>query len=338
MLSNQTKAARRVAGVFAMAALVAATTWASEAEAETLRLSHQWSTADVRHKAAQIIADHVEAANVDLKIQIFPSKSLLKPREQWNPLSRGQLDMVVFPLAYAGGQHPAFNLTLMPGLVKNHDHAVRLDESPFMAKVEEIMNKAGVMTLTPGWLSGGFASKKNCILVPDDVKGQQARAAGKAFERMLIGAGASINSMPSSEIYTAMQTGVLDAANTSSASFVSYRLYEQVACFTPPGDYALWFMYQPVLMSKKSFDKLNEAQQTAIREGAKKATAFYRAEAKKQDLAAIDTFKKAGVEVAFMDEAQFAQWRALAKETSYKAFVEQTPDGQALLDLALGVE
>ncbi len=45
---------------------------------------------------------------------------------------------------------------------------------------------------------------------------------------MLAGAGASIASMASSEIYNAMQTGVLDAANTSSSSFVSYRIYEQV--------------------------------------------------------------------------------------------------------------
>ena len=54
---------------------------------------------------------------------------------------------------------------------------------------------------------------------------------------MLAGAGASIASMASSEIYNAMQTGVLNAANTSSSSFVSYRIYEQVTCYTPR---AMW--------------------------------------------------------------------------------------------------
>ena len=63
---------------------------------------------------------------------------------------------------------------------------------------------------------------------PDDVKGLQMRAAGKSFNQLLAGAGASIASMASSEIYNAMQTGVLDGANTSSSSFVSYRIYEQV--------------------------------------------------------------------------------------------------------------
>ena len=67
-------------------------------------------------------------------------------------------------------------------------------------------------------VAGGFVGKNKCITSPDDVKGEQTRAAGKAFEQMLAGAGASIASMASSEIYNAMQTGVLDAANTSSSS------------------------------------------------------------------------------------------------------------------------
>ena len=58
--------------------------------AKELRLSHQWSTKDVRHKFAQILADHVESENVGVKIKIFPSKSLFKPKEQYKPLTRGQ--------------------------------------------------------------------------------------------------------------------------------------------------------------------------------------------------------------------------------------------------------
>ncbi|MDG1068786.1 MAG: ABC transporter substrate-binding protein, partial [Sulfitobacter sp.] len=94
---------------------LACLTFGPAAQAETLRLSHQWSNTDIRHQVAQMIADDVAAANVDLDIQIFGSKSLFKPREQYRPLSRGQLDMTVLPLSYAGGQQPAFNLTLMPG-------------------------------------------------------------------------------------------------------------------------------------------------------------------------------------------------------------------------------
>ncbi|MEX0371589.1 MAG: TRAP transporter substrate-binding protein DctP [Tateyamaria sp.] len=308
------------------------------ASAAELRLSHQWSTADVRHQVAQMVADEVAAANVDLEIKIFPSKSLFKPREQYKPLSRGQLDMTVFPLSYAGGQQPAYNLTLMPGLVKNHDHAARLNNSEFMGKIEEIMASDDVMVLVHGYLAGGFVGKDKCITAPEDVQGQQTRAAGKAFEQMLAGAGASIASMASSEIYNAMQTGVLTAANTSSSSFVSYRIYEQVACYTPASDFALWFMYQPLMMNKSTFDGLNAEQQDALLAAAAKAEAFYLEEAKKQDAASAKVFADNGVQIADMSQDEFDAWRALAQETSYKAFVEETPGGQELLDLALSVE
>jgi TRAP-type C4-dicarboxylate transport system substrate-binding protein len=311
---------------------------AAGAQATDLRLSHQWSTSDVRHQVAQIVADHVAQADVDLTIDIFPSQSLFKAREQYRPLSRGQLDMTVFPLSYAGGQRPEYNLTLMPGLVKNHDHAARLNESPFMEQIESVMAEDDVMVLVHGYLAGGFAGKDKCITGPDDIGGLQTRAAGRAFEQMLAGAGASIASMASSEIYNAMQTGVLDAANTSSSSFVSYRIYEQVACYTPADDVALWFMYQPLLMNKSTFEGLNEAQQAALLEGAAKAEAYYLEEAKKEDAASVEAFEANGVEIARMTAEEFDAWREIAKQTSYKAFVENTPGGQELLDKALAVE
>ena len=324
------------ASLLSIAAIGALAT-AVSAQATELRLSHQWSTKDVRHKVAQIVADEVAAADVDLSIKIFASKSLFKPREQYRPLSRGQLDMTVFPLSYAGGERPEYNLTLMPGLVKNHDHAARLNDSPFMAAIEDIMAKDDVMVLVHGYLAGGFAGKDKCISAPADIKGLQTRAAGKAFEQMLA-AGASIASMASSEIYNGMQTGVLQAANTSSSSFVSYRLYEQVKCYTPAADVALWFMYQPLLMNKSTYEGLNDKQKAALDAGAAKAQAYYLDEAKKEDAASVEVFKKAGVEIRNMTDDEFAQWRELAKGSSYKAFLDQVKNGQELLDMAFAVK
>ncbi len=321
----------------AAAGLVAVAT-AVPAAATELKLSHQWSTADVRHKIAEIVAEEVAAADVDLEIKIYPSKSLFKPREQYRPLSRGRLDMTVFPLSYAGGERPEYNLTLMPGLVKNHDHAARLNDSEFMQEIEAIMAEDDVMVLVHGYLAGGFAGKETCITGPGDVEGLQMRAAGKAFEQMLAAAGASIASMASSEIYNAMQTGVLDAANTSSSSFVSYRIYEQVSCFTPAGDVALWFMYQPMLMNKSTFEGLTEDQQAALLAGAAKAQAYYLEEAKKADAAAAQTFRDNGVEIAEMSQEDFDAWRAIAQTSSYAEFLKSVPEGQRLLDLALSVE
>ena len=67
-----------------------------------------------------------------------------------------------------------------------------------MADIKKIIEDNGVVVLSDAWLAGAFASKKDCITSPDTIKGQVTRAAGPAFEEMLVGAGASISSMPSS--------------------------------------------------------------------------------------------------------------------------------------------
>ena len=286
----------------------------------------------------QILAREVAAANVDLEIRVYPGASLFKPKEQWGGLTKGQLDIAAFPLDYASGRHPQFSATLMPGLARNHDRAQRLNNSPFMEDIKKVIDEAGVVVLADAWLAGAFASKKACITGPESAAGQVTRAAGPAFEEMLVGAGASISSMPSSEIYTGMQTGVLDAANTSSGSFVSYRLYEQVTCLTAPGANALWMMYEPILMSKRSWEKLNPEQQAALMAAAKKAEEYFVGEAKKLDDIMVETFKKAGVEVVEMTKEDYDAWLAIAKETAYKNFAEQVPGGAELIEKALAVE
>ncbi len=322
----------------AVAGAVLTVAMAAPLAAETLRISHQWSTSDIRHKIIEIVAEEVAAADVGIEFQIFPSASLFSPNEQWTPLTRGQVDGIVYPLAYAAGRHPEVNLTLMPGLVKNHEHARRLNDSELMARLEQILNDNGVVTLVKGWLAGGFAARDKCIRRPEDVAGLQTRAAGQSFEEMLAGAGAAISSMPSSEVYSAMQTGVLDALNTSSSSFVSFRLYEQVACLTPPGDYALWFMYQPLLLSKRTWDGLSEAQQAALRAAAEVAEAYYAENAAMEDDEAVRVFEEAGVEIAYMTEEDYRAWLDVAQETAFASFVDSTPNGKELLDLALSVE
>jgi len=324
-----------VAGLLALPVAVASPT-----VAQTLKASHQWpsGTGDFRDEMIQIIAKDLSAANVGLDVRVFPGSSLVKPREQWSALSKGQIDISLFPLDYAAGKHPQFSATLMPGLVKNHEHAKRLSKSPFMDEIKKIIESEGIMVIADSWLAGGFASKKQCILKPEDAKGQVMRAAGPMFEKMLAGAGASLASMPSSEIYTAMQTGVLDGANTSSESFNSYRLQEQVKCMTPPGEHALWFMYEPLLMSKRTFDRLDPKQKEALLAAAKKAEDYGFEKAAEADKQMVDLFEKAGVQIVYMTAEQANAWRKLAQETSYKTFAAEVPNGQALLDKALAVQ
>src|SRR3546814_1547507 len=80
-----------------------------------------------------------------------------------------------------------------------------------------------------------------------------------------------------------MPTVVVDSANTSSGSFVSCRIYEQVKCLTEPGDHALWFMYEPILVSKSSWDDLSDEQQKALTAASQKAEDYMTEQAKLLD-------------------------------------------------------
>ena len=165
------------------------------------------------------------------------------------------------------------------------------------------------------------------------------RAAGPAFEQMLAEAGASINSMPSSEVYTGLQTGVLDAVNTSSGSFVSYPHLRAGRLPDPAGEFALWFMYEPILMSKQSFESLTpEQQQQALMDAGQKAEDYFFEAAKGLDEELVTAFEQAGVTVQAMDQAQFNEWLDLARGSSYKIFAEEVPGGDQLIEKALAVE
>ena len=323
--------------LLASALAVATSTYAAPT---TLRASHQFpgGRGDARDEMVQIIAREAKAANVDLEVQVYPGASLFKPNEQWNALVNGQLDISSFPLDYASGKQRAFGATLMPGLVRSHERAQRLNGSPFMKEIKAQIDKAGVMVLADAWLAGAIASKRACIRKPDDIKGLKVRSAGPTFASMWQAAGASIVSVPSNEAYNALQTGVADATDTSSGSFVSFRIYEQVKCLTAPGDNALWFMYEPVLMSKKSFNRLNKKQQDVLLQAGKKSQQFFADKAKSLDDEMVKVFKDHNVEVVTLTPAEYDAWVAVARKSSYAEFAQEVPTGKKLIDEALSVK
>ncbi len=322
---------------------VAALFAASGAQAETvLKASHQFpgGKGDVRDEMVQILAREVEEANVGLEIQIYPGQSLYKADGTMGRADQG-------PARYYG--FPA-RLCLRPpsAILRDADAGARAQSR----------HGRSVSTTRPSWRTSRRSSTKPVALflpmhglpvhLPrrrtasprlTSIKGQVTRAAGPAFEQMLVGAGASISSMPSSEIYTGMQTGVLDAANTSSGSFVSYRLYEQVKCLTAPGDNALWFMYEPILMSKQTLERALQGTAGRADGGGQEGRGIFRRRGQEARFTKmVDIFKKAGVEVVSMSPEDYDAWLAIAKETSYKSFAEKVPGGDELIDKALAVD
>jgi TRAP-type transport system periplasmic protein len=334
---------KRLATLVAAAAAGIVLSTSVEAQV-TLKASHQFpgGQGDVRDDMVQIIAKEAKAANVGLNIEVYPNAALfqapLKVEQQWDAIVDGQLDITLLPLDYASDKVRAFSATLMPGLVRSQDRALRINQSQFMTDIKALIEKHGVIVLSDAWFGGGMASTLGCIRNPDDVKGLKFRAAGPTFAAMWQEAGASIVSVASNEIYSAFRTGILDATDTSMGSFVSFHLYDVAKCLTVPGENALWMMYEPVLMSKQSFDKLNKAQQDALIGGGKDAQSYYEGKAKQVDDDATKTFKDHGVEVTSLTPTKYNAWIEVAKQSSYKLFAKDVPDGQKLIDEALAVK
>lgn len=324
-----------------LASVAAAVLLVASAQAQTtLKISHQFpgGKGDVRDDMAQIVAKEAKAANVGLDIQVYPGASLFKPNDQWNAMINGQLDMAVFPLDYASGKAPVFSATLMPGLIRSQERAKRINNSQFMKDIRAEIEKRGVIVLSDAWFAGGMAANKDCLVHPSDLKGLKFRAAGPTFAAMWEAAGASIVSPPSNEIYNAFQSGVVNATDTSLSTFASMRLYEVAGCLTAPGDNALWFMYQPLLMSKKSFEKLDKKQQDVIIAAGKKAQDYFEGKAEAINKEAIKAFEDHKVKVVTLSDADYLAWLEVAKKSSYTQFAKDVPNGQKLIDEALAVK
>lgn len=306
-----------------------------------LRLSHQWPAAtggedgDFRSELAQQFADKAaEATDDQVKVQIFPGSSLVESTEQYDAMMQGAVDMSVFPLDYASGRVPDFSVTLMPALVRNHEQAQAWQDAEIGKRLEEIMDENGIKVLTWVWNAGAIGSKGDPVVTPGDVTGGMTmRAAGSYVEGMLTDAGAGISSLPSDEIYTAMQTGVLDAAVTSTGSFASYNLQEQTKSFTSPTENTFWFMFEPLIISNEAFEGLCADQQKALESVGEELQEFAYTASEEDDTRVEGVFEDAGVEVTTMDDAAFAEWQQLA-EKQWDKFATSAPNGQELMDLA----
>jgi TRAP-type C4-dicarboxylate transport system substrate-binding protein len=325
----------------ALAVLVSGAFGASALAADvTLKASHQFpgGKGDVRDDMVQILAKEAKAANVGLTIQVYPGAALFKPRDQWNAMTQGQLDFTLFPLDYASGKIPVFSATLMPGLIRSNERAKRINDSQFMKDIRAEIEKRGVIVLADAWFAGGMAAKDKCIQKPADMQGMKFRAAGPTFAAMWEAAGASIVSPPSNEIYNAFQSSVINGTDTSLGTFESTRLYEVTDCLTAPGKNGLWFMYEPLLMSKKTFDRLDKKQQDVLIKAGKKAQAYYEGKAEAVDEEAIKSFRDHKKKVVELSDADYDAWLALAKKSSYARFAKEVPNGQKLIDEALAVK
>ena len=312
-------------------------TWA---QARTLKISHQFpggtlEQGDFRDRLCRKFAAEVEQrTNGSLKLEVYPGSSLMKTNSQFSALRKGALDLSLFPLAYAGGEMPELSMTMMPGLVTTYDQGAAWHHAPVGKELSKLLEEKGVMILTWIWQADGVASRGTPVVDPDSVKNLKIRGGSREVDVALKAAGAAVISLPSNEIYVAMQTGAMDAALTSSTSLISFRLEEVSKSLTTGRGRAYLFTFEPLLMSKAIFDTLTPEQQAALRAVGDEMEVFATEQAKADDQAVADVYTKAGAKVVDLSEETVEKWRIISRDSSWKDFAAKSESCARLIKLA----
>ena len=305
-----------------------------------LKISHQFpggtlDEGDFRDRLCRKFAAEVEKRTKGaLKFQVYPGSSLMKTNAQFAALRHGALDLTLYPIPYAGGEVPELNIGLMPGIVTSYEQGAKWRDAEVGRALTDLLAEKGIVIVSWIWQAGGVASRNAPLVTPDDAKGMKVRGGSKEMDMMLKAAGASVISLPSNELYAAMQTGAMDAAMTSSTSLMSFRLEEVSKHLTSGRGKAYWFMLEPLLMSKQIFDALPADQRQAILQIGAEMEKFGTEQAKVDDKLVAEVYAKKGAKVADLDDATVNKWRTLARETAWKDYAAKSPGCARILQLA----
>lgn len=313
---------------------------AAFAQSSTVKISHQFpggtlTDGDFRDRLCRMFAAEAEKRSKGtLKFEIYPGASLMKTNSQFSALRKGALDMSLVPLSYAGGEVPEVNIGLMPGLVTSYDQAYAWKNAEVGKELTRILLEKGIVVVSWVWQAGGVASRTKAIVEPEDARGMKVRGGSREMDLMLKAAGAAVVSLPSNEIYAAMQTGAIDAALTSSSSLISFRLEEVAKALTTARGGSYWFMFEPLMMSKAIFDRLTKEQQAVIMTVGAEMEGFGRKSAVADDTAVVAVYQKVNAKVVDMNAATVKKWQAIARTTAWKDYAEKNDNCARLLALA----
>jgi TRAP-type C4-dicarboxylate transport system substrate-binding protein len=311
--------------------------------ATTLKISHQFpggsiDTGDFRDRLCRVFAAELtKRTGGEITAEIYPNSSLVKTNAQFSAMRKGALDLSLYPLPYAGGELPETNIALMPGLVATYDQGMHWKKNAVGKTLSDFLADKGIVMVSWVWQAGGVASRSRPIVAPEDAKGLKVRGGSREMDMVLQTAGAAVLSVPSNEIYAAMQTGACDAGITSSTSLISFRLEEVAKALTSGAKASYWFMLEPLLMSKSVFDALPKNHQDIILTLGAEMEAFGRKGAQADDNEVAKVYAKAGAKVVEMDAATVNKWRDIARDTAWKDYGAKTALSAKLLKLASDV-
>jgi DNA-binding GntR family transcriptional regulator/TRAP-type C4-dicarboxylate transport system substrate-binding protein len=316
-----------------LAALPVATALGSTARAAgkvDLKISHQvpggtLTEGDFRDRLCRRFAAELEKRTGGaVGGTVYPSSSLMKTNAQFSAMRKGALDMSLVPLSYAGGEVAELNIGLMPGVVTSYEQGMAWKKAEVGKLLSDVLADKGVVIVSWIWQAGGVACRATPIVEPGDAKGQKVRGGSREMDMVLKTAGAAVMSLPSNEIYAAMQTGALDAAMTSSTSLMSFRLEEVSKALVTGRGKAYWFMFEPLMMSRAAFEAQPKDVQDVILKLGGELEAFGTEAAKADDQAVAAAYQKAGAKTLDLSAQTVQRWQAIARDTAWKDFAARS--------------
>ena len=289
------------------AAALAVLPLAVQAQTTKLTLGHGAAPGNPRHEAAVKFAEVLKAKTGGrIEVQVAHSAQLGDDAAMVTALRTGALDMSANSqgaVSAAVGEYAAYG---MPFLFSSAAQAFKLLDGTLGKELADLSAAKGMIVL--GYWDNGIrqmTNSKRPISKVEDMKGLKMRVPPDAtLVDIMQSLGADAQQIKFSELYVALQQGVVDGQENPLANIHASKLYEVQKHLALTNHQ---FQMTPFLMSKRSWDRLSEADRRAVQEAALEATTLQRKLSQEADDKLLTDLKSRGVQVTTIDKAAFAK-------------------------------
>src|SRR5437762_4471750 len=301
----------------------------ARADTTELKFGHVGSPGSLFDVSAADFAKRVkEKTGGKVVIQVYGSSQLGDDTELLQKVKLGTVDFAL-PSTVMSSVVPAYGLFEMPYLVKDREHMKRIDKEIIWPTLVPIAEKAGYKVLAT-WENGFRQITNNLhpIKTPEDLKRIKLRVPrGKWRVKMFQAYGASPSAMGLSEVFVALQTGVMDGEENPLTQIYTSK-FQEVQQYLSMTDHVYTPAY--VVTSVRRWNALPADVRKGIEEAARETQAYVYKTGAQQDEELLGKLKQGGMKVNDADKAAF---RAASKSI-YDEFATETPNGKEMMDKA----
>ena len=282
-----------------------ATSGMAFAQQTKLTLGHGNPAGSIRDLAAVKFADEVKARSSGrIDVTVAPASQLGDDAAMVTALRTGALDISANSQGAVANTVPEYAAFGMPFLFATLPQAWKILDGAVGKELAEKSAAKGLVVL--GYWDNGIrpmSNSKRPLLKPEDLKGLKMRTPPDSVTvDIMQSLGAEAQQIKFSELYVALQQGVVDGQENPLTNIASAKLYEVQKYISLTGHK---YEMTPFLMSKKTWDRLSEADRKAIQEAANVATTLQRKLSKDSDDALVGELKAKGVQVDNVPTAAF---------------------------------